>query len=256
MVKTIKVLFLVFSLLQCSLSMALSLDGVTRFASVLKLNAATEGVVRSIKVKPGQRVSKGEVLLELDNIPHQAKLDKALAIEKSLLPEVEIAQLELERVQQLFDIDSLSQVDLKNAENKLIRAEGAYQVARAESVLARYHFEQAVIRAPVDGRILRIDVNLAEYIDPSERANALITMVESQRMMAVGILDANQWKVALLNKSATVKYRGHTFKGIVRHVELAGNQLSSEKPGYEIHISFDADRLVPADMPVTLVIKD
>jgi RND family efflux transporter MFP subunit len=244
------------SLFQCSLSLALSLDGVTRFGSILKLNAAVPGVVKGINVKPAQRVSKGQLLLELDSTPYQAKLDKARATEQSLLPDVEIAQLELERVQELFDIDSLSQVDLMNAKNRLIRAQGHYQVARAESMLASYHFDLAMIRAPVDGLILQLSVNLAEHVDPSQRATALVTMVESQRMIAVGMLDTNQWNSALLNRPASVEYRGQTYKGRVSYLAMVENKRSGEKPGYAIHISFETDQLIPAGMPVSLVIKD
>lgn len=241
------------SLLVWPSAQALTLEGVTEFAAIYKLNAATAGVVSSIKVKPGQRVRKEQVLIELDATPHRAKLERALARERSLLPDVEIAQLELERVQQLYDIDSLSQVDLKNAENKLTRAEGAYQAAQADTTLARYQLEQTIIRAPVDGRVLQIKVNDAEFVDPSQSLAPLMILVESRRMKAVGMLNSSQWNPALSDKAATVTYQKQRLKGIVSYVGFNSDGQSS---AYEVHVIFDTERLIPAQMPVSIDIKN
>lgn len=251
-----KVIVLLLSLFLWSSAKALSMNGVTEFASIFNLNSATRGVVQIINVKPGQRVNKGDVLIQLDTTPHKARLDRALATEKSLLPEVEIAQLELERVQELYDIDSLSQVDLKNAENKLTRAEGAYQVAQAETTLAKYQLDQAMIRAPVDGRILEVHVNNAEYIDPAEDSAPLITLVDSRRMKAIGMLNSDQWNSALLNKAATIMYRNKKINGKVSYIGYKRSHPSEVNSGYAVHIIFETDRLIPSEMPVTIDIKN
>lgn len=254
--RNFKVIVFLMSLFLWSSVQALALNGVTEFAATFNLNTATPGVVQSIKVKSGQRVKKGDVLIQLDATPHKAQLDRAQATEKSLFPEVEIAQLELERVQELYDIDSLSQVDLKNAENKLTRAEGVYQVAQAETALAKYQLDQTMIRAPVDGRVLMIHVNRAEFIDPAEDSSPLLTLVESRRMKAIGMLDSDQWNAALLNKAATIKYQNKKFNGKVSYIGFTRHRQVEGKSVYAVHISFESDRLIPSDMPVTIDIKD
>jgi len=64
------------------------------------------------------------------------------------------AQLELERAEELYDRDSLSQVALKTAENVLTEADGAYQVAIADKVLAEYQLKNAAITSPFNGQVL------------------------------------------------------------------------------------------------------
>lgn len=254
--RNLKVIVLLMSLFLWSTAPALSLNGVTDFAATFNLNSAVPGVVQSVNVKPGQQVKKGEVLIRLDATPHKAGLDKALATEKSLLPEVEIAQLELERVQELYDIDSLSQVDLKNAENKLTRAEGAYLGAQAETARAQYQFDQTQIRAPVDGQVLQVHVNKAAYIDPTVDLSPLITLVESRRMLAIGRLNSDQWNSALLNKAATINYQGKKFNGKVSYIGFKPDRSLEGKMAYAVHISFSSDLLIPSATPVTIDIKD
>lgn len=235
---------------------ALTLDGVTEFASVFELNTAANGVVKRIHVSPGQRVSKDQILIELDTTPHAAELERARAKEKALLPDVEIAQLELERVQELYAIDSLSQVDLKSAENKLTRAEGVYQQARAEAIIASYHLEQTIIRSPVNGRVLAVYTNRGQYVDAGEDARTLITIVESSHMKATGMLSSDEWDPVLFNKAATITYRDQEYTGRVGYLGLLDSAASNGKPAYAIHIYFETNRLLPARMPVGIVIED
>ena len=253
---TYKLIVLLLGLFLGSSAQALSLKGVTSFAASFDLNTATPGVVQAIHVKPGQRVRKGDVLIQLDATPHKARLIRAQANEKSLLPEVEIAQLELERVQELYDIDSLSQVDLKNAENKLTRAEGAFRIAQAETTLAKYQLDQTMIRAPVDGRVIQVYVNIASYMDPAVDSNPLLTLVESRHMLAIGLLNSDQWNAALLNKEATIQYHDKRFNGRVSYIGYALTSQSGGKGAYEVHIAFETDHLIPSEMPVTIDIKD
>lgn len=235
---------------------ALSLDGITGFASTIHLNASTEGKIIVIPVKTGQTVKKGDLLIKLDATPHKARLAHAKAIEKSFLPAVTTAQLELERALELYDRDSLSQIELKNVENKLLLAEGAYQAAQAELALAEYELIQTSVRSPIDGRVISLVVNIGQYVNPQVTTDSLISLVNNQRMKAVATINSDQWRHGLMNKKATVKFRDKTYHGSVTYLGLNRIKLSSGLPAYEIHVSFDTDNLIPADMPVSIEIRE
>ena len=144
----IKSIIPLIMLLHLPLSQALTLNGFTAFDSVIELNARVSGVVDTIAVKPGQLVQKGDLLIQLDTVPYRARLDRAMAIEKSLQPVVLTAQMELERAEELYDRDSLSQVALKNAENALAKAEGNYQAATLVCLQIPSLFLAALTRHP------------------------------------------------------------------------------------------------------------
>ena len=252
----VRLIILVGSLLYLPVSQALNLNGFTRFGSLVELNARVSGVVQSIKVKAGQRVKKGDVLIALDATPLRASRDRAVGIEKSLLPVVETAQLELQRAEELYDRDSLSQVALKNAENELAKADGQYQAAKAERVIAAYRLKNAVIYSPINGRVLQLHTNVAQFIDPAVSLDPLITLVQSQQMKAVALIKSEQWNGGLMNKDAMVVFGDKQFAGKVSFLGYERIKQSSGLPAYEIHVSFTTDRLIPAEMPVTINIKE
>jgi membrane fusion protein (multidrug efflux system) len=220
------------------------------------INAAVPGKVESIEVKPGQRVSKGDALIMLDLTELKSELAHAKALEKSLLPAYETAQLELERAEELYDRDSLSQVDLKTAESAMLKAEGEYEMAQAAVTLATYRLAQAKVTSPLSGRVLSVEVSPGVYVNPEVNHHVMINLVDSRRLQAVAAIKSEQWDANLLNRSATVTFRGRSFTGSVTALGLTRVQQSSGLPAYELSVTFTTDQLIPADMPVTIDIKE
>lgn len=251
-----QLMILVAGCLLWSSAQALSLNGFTRFSAAVGVNASVAGKVESIAVKQGQRVNKGDVLITLDSTELKFELERANALSKSLLPAYETAQLELERAEELYDRDSLSQVDLKIAESAMLKAEGEYEVAQAALSLATYRLGQARIESPLTGRVLSVEVSPGVYVNPEINSQPMVNLVDSRRLQAIAAIKSEQWDANLLNKSATVTFRGRSFDGNVTSLGLARVQQSSGLPAYELSVTFTTDQLIPADMPVTIDIKE
>jgi multidrug efflux pump subunit AcrA (membrane-fusion protein) len=71
-------------------------------ADTVELSTRVSGVVAEVRVKPGQRVKKGTVLLRLDKTVLQAQLDEANAEQARAQADAGDARRELERVQELY----------------------------------------------------------------------------------------------------------------------------------------------------------
>ncbi len=251
-----KYLMVLACLLFTPLSQALSLNGFTRFAAQYDLNARVSGVIQQIRVSAGQRVKKGQVLVELDATTQRARLKKAQAQEKALKPDTEIAELELEKAQDLYDRDSLSQVAMKNAENKLIRAQGKYLAAQADATIAQYQLDNTRLRSPVNGRVLKIHRGVAQFVNPQVDSKPIISIVSSQSMIAVGMISSDQWRASLLGRAATVQFRKQTFKGKISYLGYRRVKKATGVAAYEIHVRFNTDQLIPEQMPVTIEIVE
>jgi RND family efflux transporter MFP subunit len=252
----LKLLLTFYILLFVSPIYAITLNGFTDYSKTIKINARTTGIVKSIRVEPGQRVKKGDILIEMDGVSQKLQVDKAKAIVKSLRPVLDTAQLELERAQELFGRDSLSLVDLKNAENALAQAEGNYEAAQADSKLADYYLNHSIIRSPIDGRVLEVHVNQSQFQDPQQNASPMITLIDSFKMRAVALVNSDQWAPELLNTQASVLYRAKKFTGKVSYIGYKRIKQAGGTAAYEIHINFDTDTLIPADMPVSIDISN
>jgi len=251
-----KILMLVCSMLWMSQAMAFTVNGFTRFGERFDLNARVSGVISLVKVQPGQRVKKGEVLIELNATPQRARLKKAQALEKSLQPETEITQLELEKASELYDSDSLSQVALKNAQNQLAKALGAYHAAQADSALAQYQMQQTRLTSPVDGRVLKIHRSVAEFVNPQVDSRPIISIVNSQQMKAVGMISSKQWQSSLLGRSAKVRFGDKTFEGKISYLGFQRVKQTTGVAAYEIHVNFTTSRLIPEQMPVVIEVAE
>lgn len=100
------------------------------------------GQMVEIKVTEGQRVTAGELLARIDDRNYAADLQAARA-------KLELAQLEAERAQSLFERDAApkQQADLALSEMKV--AEAAFDQAQKA-------FEETRLRAPMDGIVARV----------------------------------------------------------------------------------------------------
>ena len=251
-----KFLILLVSLLFMPQAMALTLNGHTEFAAQYDLNARVAGVISRLNVTPGQRVRKGDVLVELDATPQQARLKKAQSLAKSLKPETEIAELELEKAFELYDRDSLSQVALKNAENKLARIQGQYVAAEADVDIAQYQLQNTRLSSPIDGRVSKVHRAVAQFVNPHVDSQPIVTVVSSQQLIAVGLIGSDQWQTSLINRPATVKFRDRSFQGKVSFLGFKRVKKATGVAAYEIHVSFSTDQLIPEQMPVTIEIEE
>lgn len=117
----------------------------------VELSTRVSGVVAEVRVKPGQRVKKGTVLLWLDKTILQAHLDEARAEHVRAQAEEGTAKRDLDQAQELFDrtVSSTSELDL--ARSRHVRTQAALGVARAHRVIAEKNLQDAELRAPFDG---------------------------------------------------------------------------------------------------------
>lgn len=118
------------------------------------LSSRIQGTIDTLLVREGARVSKGQILLQLDSRDVQADLARASA-------EVENAKTQLDRMKSLYRQDAVSKQEMENATR-------SYKVAEAnrKSVLAQLSY--TVVKAPFDGVITEKKVEAGELASPGQ----------------------------------------------------------------------------------------
>ena len=146
---------------------------------VIQVASRTAGVVREVLVREGDRVTKGQILArQEDDAPRlavmtaQANLAQARAQMGATQVQIAAAARELSRLESLSDVVSRQQVDqardaLASARATLASEEATVGVQAAALSEARYRLEQTVVRAPVNGLIVR------RYANPGIGASTL-----------------------------------------------------------------------------------
>lgn len=126
------------------------------------LSAKVTGVVDAVKVAPGARVARGEVLATIDAREIKARLDSALAAQEQ-------AQRDFARIERLLQSGSSTRQEFDAATTRLRTADAA--VVEAGTML-----QYTEITAPFDGVVTR---KLAEVGDLATPGRPLLEMENS-----------------------------------------------------------------------------
>lgn len=117
----------------------------------VEIRPQVSGVITKICIEEGAKVSKGQILFVIDQIPYEAALQTALANVKSAEAKVATARLTADSKEELYAENVVSDFDRQTAHNSLLEAEAALLQARADEVNARNNLSYTVIKSPVDG---------------------------------------------------------------------------------------------------------
>lgn len=165
--------------------------GVVEPASEL-IAVASElpGVVRSVAVKAGDVVKAGAPLFSLDaralSAQHEAAL-AAAAQAQAALAQAEITLADERQRLSLFeavdDARAISADELarrrfaaERAEQQVRQAAAALRTARAQVRVVATDLERLTVRAPIAGRVLRVNVRPGEFAAAGPSAKPLLTM--------------------------------------------------------------------------------
>ena len=129
------------------------------------LSSRIQGTIDALFVREGTPVVKGQTLIQLDNRDVRADLARASA-------EVENAKAQLDRMNQLYAQDAVSQQETENATR-------AYKVAEANRATVLAQLSYTIVRAPFDGVITEKLVEAGELASPGQ----LLLRMENPRQL-------------------------------------------------------------------------
>ncbi len=130
------------------------------------LSTRMMGYVNNVAIKVGQRVSKGQVLLSVNNTDLQAKkaqVDASILQAESAFSN---AQKDYERFKSLFAQKSASQKDLDDMTTRYEMAKAGYDAAKQMRNEVDAQFAYAEIRAPFSGVITNTFVKTGDMANP------------------------------------------------------------------------------------------
>lgn len=148
---------------------------------IIQIAARRGGIVREVMVQEGDRVSAGQVLARQEDDEARLAVQSAqaqLAQTQSQLATIQVdistAQREYNRLEKLVATNFVAAQRMDQARDAIASArarlgaqQAAVQTARAQLAQATYNLELTVIRAPMDGRIVR------RYANPGAGASTL-----------------------------------------------------------------------------------
>jgi len=236
-------------------------SGNIRARRQVDISSDVSARVENLYVAEGDNVETGEILLELDRTQFEASLSRAqAALSQSRANASQTranllrAQRESDRVQALRARDSLlvSQLQVDDAETNL-------QVAEANMEAAEFAVEQAIagvdeaqdrldktiFRAPMDGKVTRLNVEEGETVVVGTMNNpgSLVLSISDLSVIEVVVrVDETDVPLLSLGDSASVEidaFPGRAFAGEVTEIGNSAIQAPSQQSGAQQAIDFE-----------------
>ena len=135
------------------------------------------GAVQSVHFSEGALVKSGDLLLSIDPAPYAAEVDRAQAQVVAAQARLAHAKSEHDRAVRLWEESAIAQRELDERVNARREADANLRAAEAALQSARLNLGYTQVRAPVSGRVGRLEITVGNLVAAGPGAPVLTTLV-------------------------------------------------------------------------------
>ncbi|HEY1062847.1 MAG TPA: efflux RND transporter periplasmic adaptor subunit [Daejeonella sp.] len=187
-----------------SFSNSLAIAGTIEANEQVDIRSEVSGLVTEILFNEGSTVSKGKVLLKINDLELQAQLSQALTKQK-------LAQETEYRAGKLLEKEAISKEEYDVALSELRSLQSQTQLIRAQ-------LAKTLIRAPFSGKIGLRTISAGEYITPSSNIARLVSTNPVKILFSIPEKYAGTIKINT-QISFTVAGSNNKYTGIIYAIE-------------------------------------
>lgn len=202
--------------------------------------AGMGGVIKAVHVKAGDRVSKGQTLLKLDDVLARQSLVAAQQQSGVLKARLEQAKTIYERYQNLWKQNIGTEINVINAKAEADALQSQLNAAEAQVRAAQEQVSQTNVTAQISGVVDQVSVKVGEFFSPQTAADP--------RVGQIRIVNNSSIKIVT---EVPENYSSRIKKGDV--VEVALPELG--KPPYRSTISVVGAAVNPTTRSFTVEAK-
>jgi len=225
------------------------------------IRSRVAGAVQAVHFREGALVRQGDLLLTIDPAPYEAEVARAEAQVAAAQARQAYTEGDLGRAQRLWDEHAISQRDFDERANARREAEANLRAAQATLQSARLNLGYTQVRAPVAGRVGKLEITVGNLVSAGPGAPVLTTLVSVSPIYASFDADEQVVTRALRGLSAGGgSARGSIEKIPVRmgtadmaetpiegHLQLVDNQVDARSGTVRVRAVFDnaGGQLIP-----------
>lgn len=248
-----------------------SASGSIRCKRQLDVSASAMGKITSLAVREGDRVEKGDFLLEIDPTAYESSVDQLEASIRAAQANLEAEKISLEkaerdfeRVETLFAEHLVSEEELKNARHnadvsraRVRSAEGALSQQRATLRKARHELREVRITAGISGTITALNVEEGESAIMGTLnipGTVLLTVSDLSEIEAEVLVDETEVVHVKPGQQARVTldaFPDTTFRGVVTEVgnSAVRSQLGLGQTSVDFKVVVTVEDTIPNVRP-------
>ena len=141
------------------------------------IRSRVSGALQSVHFREGALVKAGDPLVTIDPAPYAAEVERTQAQVAAAQARLSHQRGEQQRAQRLWQEQAIAQRELDERTDGLHEAEANLSAAQASLTAARLNLGYTQIRAPISGRVGKIDVTIGNLIAAGPTSPALTTLV-------------------------------------------------------------------------------
>ncbi|MET3440084.1 multidrug efflux system membrane fusion protein [Variovorax paradoxus] len=210
------------------------------------------GAVLAVHFREGALVKQGDLLITIDPAPYAAEAERAEAQVASAQARQAFSRSEQERAKRLWDQQAIAQREYDERVNASREADANLRAAQASLQSARLNLGYTQVRAPVSGRIGKLEVTVGNLVAAGPGAPVLTTLVSVSPIYAS--FDADEQVITRALKDlpsgssargqiesipvqmGTAGLEGTPFTG---KLQLIDNQVDARSGTVRVRASFD-----------------
>ncbi len=143
----------------------------------VEVRSRVAGAVQSIHFREGALVKAGDLLVTIDPAPYAAEVERASADVAAAQARLAFSRSEQARAQRLWDDKAIAERELDERRNAGLEADARLRAATAALQTSRLSLGYTQVRAPVAGRIGRVEVTVGNLVAAGPGAPVLTTLV-------------------------------------------------------------------------------
>lgn len=214
------------------------LPGRVEAVDEVELLPRVSGTITKVALIEGAAVKKGDVLYVIDPRPYRAALSRARAEQTRAKARLELATLEAQRSERLITSGAITRSERDAMASQAAQALAELAAANAAVELAALDLEFTSVRAPLDGRSGRSQVDVGDFVATSMRP---LTTIVSR----------NPIHVTFTTDEATyLRFAPRLHAG--ERVPVAIGISNEEGYPHEGHVDFVANALDPQTGTITM----
>jgi len=227
---------------------AADIQATLQWSQRVELSTPVSGVVQAVKVKVGDLVKKGQVLLTLDSTAYQAGVAENQSEITRLNAEMEETQRDLVRVQELYQRTVVSASDLDQAKLRMVKSQSMLAEARARLRQNQKALDDTSLRAPFDAVIVIRQAEPGLSVAAGLQPQMLLTLARSGEMIARVYLSSPQIDKLTTGQAVTVSLAGTNYTGKIRTLGLEPIRIKEEWV-YPVDVLFASNDPLRAGAP-------
>lgn len=176
---------------------AVSAQGVLQGRNQVDVGAQVSGQLQSLKVKPGDKVKRNQLLAQIDPLPAKNALRQAVVKVEQLnaerdatLHKLKLAESNDRRYQELGSTEAVSKADqdkarfeLETQRANLVSLTAQLHTAHVKEEAARIKLDYTRIFAPMDGQVLAIVTQEGQTVIADQMAPVILKMAQLDTMI-------------------------------------------------------------------------